>query len=100
MTDLVVIRETQTLVITAPGPMGPPGPEGPQGPPGAGGMYFRHDQHTASASVIVTHNLGVVPNVSILNPDGEAVYAPIEHSSVNQFTITFPTPWIGSVICS
>lgn len=55
---------------------------------------------TAQTSVVVNHGFGVNPNVDIILSDGSVCIAPIQHTSVNSFTITFPTAQTGKAIAS
>lgn len=95
MTDVIVVRETERLLVSSPGPQGP---AGPQGAPGTGsGTYFRHDQVSPAATWIVNHNLGVYIGATIFDSLGRQVYADVVQGSPNQTTVTFPAPTVGSL---
>lgn len=63
-------------------------------------MYYLHTQTVAAATWTITHNLGQRPNVAVLDEDGNEVFADVDHASINQVVITFPTPFAGSAILS
>ena len=71
-----------------------PGPAGPAGPPGAG-LGYDHTQGSASATWIITHNLGYYPSVTV-NIGGEIGLVDVAYGSVNVLTITFASPQTGS----
>ena len=92
VTQIVATRYTNRVVTTA------PGPQGPQGTPGAaGGTYSK--SFVAASTVIVDHNLGYFPSVTILI-GGEERDADVTHSSVNQYTVAFGHPLTGEVVSS
>lgn len=84
--DLIVIRETERLVITAPGPQGPPGIPG--------GSYYQHIQSAPASTWIIDHNLGIYIGVTVFI-NGVIQYADSEQGTPNQTTITFPSPVAG-----
>jgi len=88
---MIVIRSTERLVVTAPGPQGPPGP--------AGGS-FTFIQSSPLAAFTVTHNLHRYPNVSYIDPSGAVQIADVEHISTDVVYVQFPIPVTGKVVCS
>ncbi len=91
--NTVLIDETTNeVVVSSSGVQGIPGPPGPPG------FYFALD-FTSANPVVVTHNLGFRPGVTVLLAD-EEVDADVIHSSANQLTVTFAGPRTGSVVCS
>lgn len=105
MTDrVVVVREPTVVQVTAPGPQGTSGPIGPPGPPGpsgpSGGSYFAHTQSIPAATWVIDHGLAKQVHVTIFDPLNTVIYADIDHGTVNQATITFPSPVTGSAVIS
>lgn len=102
---IIVVQQTPTIVdvenssteveVVSRGIQGPPGP---QGPPGASTSSFT-EPFVAMSVVVVNHNLGFKPNVTILVSDIE-VEADVVHNSINSLTVTFNTAQTGSVVCS
>lgn len=95
------IEVASTGVQGAPGPQGEPGPEGPEGPAGPpGGGFFVYTQNTPAATWVIDHNLGRKVQVSLFNTVQVVVHADIQHGSINQTTVTFPSPFAGSAVLS
>ena len=82
------------------GPSGPTGPTGPQGPSGAAVTSYVHAQASPSASWVVTHNLGMYPNVLVVDSAASVVEGEIVYNSVNQLTLTFAAAFSGSAYLS
>lgn len=111
----VVVGEEQTSVtvteeavsVLEVGTQGPTGPQGAtgatgaQGPQGDPGIDLTYSQaFTASASVVVTHNLGKYPSVTVVDSAGDEVFGDVRHDSANQLTIDFAAPFSGVVHCN
>lgn len=104
-TELTVILETNELTLQKAvtelvvASSGPQGPRGPQGLPGAsGGTVYLHTQSVASASWVINHNIGRAVAVILYDSDGNVVQSDIEHGSVNQATVTWNSPTVGSAL--
>lgn len=75
MTDIVVIRDPQNIVVVqdtatdvtvaTPGPAGPTGPQGPAGAPG--GATYTHLQPVAASQWDINHGLGRYPGVTLID---------------------------------
>jgi hypothetical protein len=94
----VVRPATSALSVAAPGPQGPPGPAGPSG--AAGGSVYTHDQSSPAGSWIVTHNLGRVAFITVVDSAGREVLADIDQSDPNTASIVFATPTSGRAVVS
>lgn len=70
------------------GPAGPTGPQGPQGIPGTG-LYYNHTQNTPSSVWTINHNLGIYPQVSVVEFGGENVIGDVVYVNTNQITVSF-----------
>src|SRR5690606_40600044 len=69
------------------------GPQGPPGPPGTGTANpYVHTQSAPAGTWSITHNLGRIPQVTVLNDNNEVVIADITHSSNNALSIVFASP--------
>lgn len=78
-----------------------PGPKGDQGDPGTpGGSYFVHVQATPAATWIINHNLAKKVHVTLFDTSDVVFHADLEHGSINQVTVTFPGPTVGSAFIS
>jgi hypothetical protein len=84
------------------GPVGPQGPEGPQGVPGlnaTGGIrYYDHIQVEAIPTWLIPHNLGVYPDVDIIDSDGSIVQAAVKYLDINTVEIDFGVPFSGNAV--
>ena len=56
---------------------------------------YVHDQQTASATWVVTHNLGKFASVGIVDTAGDEVEGEVRHNSINQITINFTSAISG-----
>lgn len=113
---------SQYTVVPVPGPPGPPGEASGFGPDAAQEMIddtvgqhvvaeephpalrrHIHTQSAPSASWVIDHGLGKIAHVSIFSstaPPWELVYTDVDHGSLDQTTITFPTPATGLAVLS
>lgn len=62
-------------------------------------VAYMHYQTTPSATWDVVHSLGRNPIVRVFIGQNEVQPASITHNSVNEVTITFSTPQVGTVRC-
>lgn len=100
-TTLVVTNSPVFVEVSgAPGPAGasgPAGPQGPQGPAGSGGdLSYTHVQATASATWLVTHNLGKIPSVTVIDSAGSEVEGDVAYTSANSLTLNFSAAFSGT----
>ena len=95
----VIVSGVSDIYVTA-AEAGPPGPPGPQGPKGDLAGRFLHTQSQDSDTWTVNHNLGYLPNVSVLSLGGLTLWAEIIHTSQNQLLVYFDEPTAGQVVCS
>ena len=106
MPEILVISETERLVISEQGAVleiletAEQGPPGPPGGDGALGGAFEQAQLVAADTWTVNHNLGYRPAVSLLTVGGKEMWAEVIHISVNQFVAYFDSPVTGVAICS
>ncbi len=55
---------------------------------------------TSLSTVVVAHNLGKYPSVTVIDSAGDEVEGLVDHTSINQLTITFSAPFSGVAICN
>lgn len=89
---IVDIQNPATIITVQTGPKGDPGTS-------AAAFYYLHTQTISSAGWYINHNLGKIPNATILIND-EAVSVPIHHIDENNIYIEFVTPQQGRAILS
>ena len=64
---------------------------------GGSGISQVWDVSTASATWIITHNLGLYPSVTIVDDSGEVILGDITYDSSSQITISFGEAISGKV---
>lgn len=78
------------------GPSGPPGSTGPQGPAGSGGdLTYVHRQEVAASVWTITHTLGKVPSVTVVDSGDSEVVGEVNFPSLSQVVITFNSAFTG-----
>jgi phage gp45-like len=55
---------------------------------------------TLATITTVNHNLGIYPQVSVLDGSGNVVAANIQHTNVNTVVVTFSASFSGTVVCT
>jgi len=63
-------------------------------------IAFHYTQNTPSASWVITHNLGFVPNVTVQDSAGNIVEGEIAYTNTKQLTITFSSAFSGNAYLS
>jgi hypothetical protein len=56
---------------------------------------YVHDQQVASATWVITHNMGKKPSVSIVDTADDEIIAEVKYNSNNQLTLSFSAPVSG-----
>ena len=72
---------------------------GPQGVPGPAGDTYQQI-FTNQSTVVVTHNLGYKPSVTIIDTSNDVVEGSIVYDSDNQLTVTLSATTSGTIHCS
>lgn len=72
---------------------------GPPGPPGPGSGYYTHNQTIPASEWLIHHDLGWLPNISLLIGN-EVVFASTSHISTTLARVEFPSPQTGKAVCS
>lgn len=83
-----------------PGPIGDPGPPGPVGPPGPTGGNYMHTQSVPASEWVINHNLGFIPNITVLDTLGRIVIGEVTHPTVAQAVLTFSAAFSGKAYLS
>jgi hypothetical protein len=86
----------------AQGPVGPAGPAGPQGEQGIPGpsLAYVHTQNTPASAWTINHNLGIFPQVSIIEIGGANVEGEVIYLNNNSLTVSFTVAISGTAYIS
>lgn len=76
------------------------GPIGPEGPAGLTSGYYRHNQASASATWLVTHDLAYPPAVTVVDSAGTQIYGDVTYLSDSLIQIEFSAPNAGYAYCT
>jgi hypothetical protein len=68
---------------------------GEQGPPGPGQTTYTHNQGSASATWVITHNLGRHPSVVVIDSAGSVITPDVQYDSAYQVTVRFSAAFSG-----
>jgi hypothetical protein len=63
--------------------------------PSSGDVNYVHDQGVASATWSVSHNLGKLPSVTVVDTAGSVVVGDISYTDNNNLTVTFNASFSG-----
>lgn len=110
MSEFVVIENIQVVEVVASDPIAVPTVVGRdievvevarQGPPGLDGSGASVEQSfTDESEVLVNHNLGHFPTVSLMTLGGVEIEAEVVNNSINQLTVYFVVPMSGHIRCA
>jgi hypothetical protein len=102
-----VVLQTEAAVIEAGGVgfQGPPGPSvtgppGPAGPIGPAGSSFTYIQSVSSAVWTIVHNLGMFPNIAVIDSAGSHVEGDQTYVDPNTVVLTFAAAFTGTAYLS
>jgi hypothetical protein len=87
-----VIETTQSVTVLQEASVGPQGPAGTS-------VTFEQD-FTNQSTIIVNHNLGHKPAVTIIDTTGDECIGDVDHTNSNQFVVTFSAPFSGTILCN
>lgn len=68
---------------------------GEQGPAGPGQTTYTHNQNQASATWVITHNLGRHPSVVVIDSAGSVIIPDVQYDSAYQVTVRFSAAFSG-----
>lgn len=71
------------------------GDTGDTGAAGSDDLHYMHDQMSASAVWVITHNLGKYPSVVVVDSGGAVCEGSPVYDSINQVTVTFSAAFAG-----
>lgn len=74
------------------------GPQGPEGPSAEDLTYLT--SFTVTDNVLVQHNLGKLPAVSVIDSSGDEVIGQVEYIDNARVRVRFAAPFSGQVSCN
>lgn len=80
------------------GPAGETGPEGPPGPAGIGAQPIVVALDSQATEKVITHSLGRLPNVQVINSAGDIIYVDVTHLDDATVRVSYAFPMSGSVV--
>jgi hypothetical protein len=100
----VVVSVTEQPVEVTIGFAGPQGPKGDKGDPGEvqfEDLSYVHTQNVASSLWNVTHGLGFIPNITVIDSAGSVVEGSYTYSEDgNTVSLSFSSPFSGKAYLS
>lgn len=64
------------------------------------GQVHAPDTHSSENHIIIDHNLGFYPNVTVKTSGGDILETGIDYNSINQITLTMAQPFAGTAYLS
>jgi len=96
-----VTEQPVEVTIGFSGPQGPKGDKGDNGDVQVEDLSYVHTQNVASSSWSVTHGLGFIPNITVIDSAGSVVEGSYTYSEDgNTVTLSFSSPFSGKAYLS
>jgi len=96
-----VTEQPVEVTIGFSGPQGPKGDKGDNGDVQIEDLSYVHTQNVASSSWSVTHGLGFIPNITVIDSAGSVVEGSYAYSEDgNTVTLSFSSPFSGKAYLS
>jgi hypothetical protein len=96
-----VTEQPVEVTIGFSGPQGPKGDKGDNGDVQVEDLSYVHTQNVASSSWIVTHGLGFIPNITVIDSARSVVEGSYTYSEDgNTVTLSFSSPFSGKAYLS
>lgn len=89
-----IIEENVTVDI------GVSGPQGPAGTIDYGELGYVHDQMSASTTWSINHELGFVPNITVVDSAGTVVEGSYSYPNLNTVILSFSNSFAGKAYLS
>jgi hypothetical protein len=94
-TSNVIVNEEEIDII-----IGETGPQGPSGQVDPSLIAYAHTQNVASDTWSITHGLGFIPNITVVDSGGTVVEGSYNYPNANTVVLTFSSPFSGKAYLS
>lgn len=91
-----VVLEEETVEII----IGETGPQGPVGEIDYGQLGYVHLQNSASTTWSITHGLGFIPNITVVDSGGTVVEGSYNYPDEDTVVLTFSSEFSGKAYLS
>jgi hypothetical protein len=101
--DNVTVNIEENPVEVTVGFSGPQGPKGDKGDPGEvqfSDLSYVHNQVSPEAIWTINHNLGFIPNITVVESSGDVVEGSYNYSSASTVVLTFIGAFSGKAYLS
>jgi hypothetical protein len=96
MSSTQVILEEETIQVI----ISEVGPQGPAGTLDYGQLGYVHLQNSASTTWSITHGLGFIPNITVVDSGGTVVEGSYNYPDANTVVLTFSSAFSGKAYLS
>ena len=94
-TSNVIVNEEEVDIIIA-----ETGPQGPAGTVSPSQLAYAHTQNTPSTTWTVSHGLGFIPNITVVDSGGTVVEGSYNYPDANTVELSFSNAFSGKAYLS
>ncbi len=94
-TSNVIVNEEQVDII-----IGETGPQGPSGQVNPSDLGYVHNQNVASSTWTISHGLGFIPNITVVDSAGSVVEGSYNYPNSSTVVLTFSGAFSGKAYLS
>jgi hypothetical protein len=94
-TSNVIVNEEEIDII-----IGETGPQGPSGQIDYSQLGYTHIQNSASTTWSITHGLGFIPNITVVDSGGTVVEGSYNYPNANTVVLSFSSEFSGKAYLS
>lgn len=91
----IVVEEEEIDII-----IGETGPQGPAGVVDPTSLGYVHTQNTPSTTWTISHGLGFIPNITVVDSGGTVVEGSYNYPNANTVVLTFSSAFSGKAYLS
>jgi hypothetical protein len=91
----IVVQEEEIDII-----IGETGPQGPSGQADPADLGYVHIQNTPSTTWTISHGLGFIPNITVVDSGGTVVEGSYNYPNANTVVLSFSSAFSGKAYLS